>query len=67
MQCLDEFGTPLEMVWSTLRRTMKTPKSTTDLLKRQARRLLLAGDVERYLKILGRLYALRTPPHPALG
>jgi hypothetical protein len=46
---------------------METPKSTTDLLKRQARRLLLAGDVERYLMILGRLYALRTPPPTAVG
>ena len=28
-------------------------------LKRRAKRFLLAGDVERYLRILGRLHAMR--------
>ena len=36
-------------------------------LKRRAKRLLLAGDLERYLHTLGRLHALRVLPRPGLA
>jgi hypothetical protein len=37
-----------------------------DQLKRRAKRLLLAGDVERYLRTLGRLHDLRAISRPGL-
>ncbi|HOZ39961.1 MAG TPA: hypothetical protein PLL25_04095 [Flavobacteriales bacterium] len=46
---------------------MDTPTITPELLKRQAKRLLLVGDVDRYLRTLGRIYAMRNTPRPALG
>ena len=36
-------------------------------LKRRAKRLLLAGDVERYLRTLGRLHALGAISRPGLA
>ena len=36
-------------------------------LKRRAKRLLLAGDVERYLRTLGRLHALRIVARPGMA
>jgi len=38
---------------------METPLSIYDRSKRQAKRLLLAGDLERYLHLLARIHALR--------
>jgi hypothetical protein len=36
-------------------------------LKYRAKRLLLAGDVERYLRTLGRLHALRAASRPGMA
>jgi hypothetical protein len=38
---------------------MTTPTGYLAMLKRRARRLLLKGDVERYLSTLRELYELR--------
>jgi hypothetical protein len=46
---------------------MDTSKHTLDPLKRQAKHLLLTGDLERYLRLLGRIHALRTSLRPAIG
>ena len=41
--------------------TMKTRMTRVERLKKQARRLMLAGDVSRYMSKLRELYETRTP------
>jgi hypothetical protein len=47
--------------------TMEPTVNPYAQLKRRAKRLLLAGDVERYLRTLGRLHALRAMSRPGLA
>ncbi len=56
-----QFGTALEsMPCTTLNQyAMKAPIDLYRSLKLQAKRLLLAGDVDRYMDILRRLHELR--------
>lgn len=54
-----QFGTPLAKHKSFLTTSaMKTTNDRYSRLKRQARRLMLAGQVERYMRILREMHEL---------
>ncbi len=58
-----EFGTGLEMQLATRLNTYTTMMTANEFqvkLKLRAKRLLMQGDLERYLNTLQQLYLLRT-------
>ncbi len=61
------FGTPLVYAWIKQEKltVMTHPIEIYQRLKRRARRLILKGDMERYMRTLRALHDLRTTPPAA--